>query len=108
MDDLSMFQRPRTVALEDEKPGTYGMVSIYPLHRLVKCGSAGYVTTIYNWGNPGLTLLRRLGRSAHQNGAVVGKLNMCASFDLDLELERTLRRARQVRMRIEFENSLYS
>ncbi|MED6111273.1 hypothetical protein PIB30_051044 [Stylosanthes scabra] len=45
--DLSMFQRPRTIALEDEKPGTYGMVSIYPLHRLVKCGFAGYVTTIY-------------------------------------------------------------
>ncbi|MED6139849.1 hypothetical protein PIB30_087822 [Stylosanthes scabra] len=40
MEDLSMFQRPRTVALEYEKPGTYGMVSIYPLYRLVECGSA--------------------------------------------------------------------
>ncbi|MED6162521.1 hypothetical protein PIB30_071243, partial [Stylosanthes scabra] len=29
-------------------------------------------------------------------------------LDLDLELERTLRRARQVRRRIEFENFLYS
>ncbi|MED6134424.1 hypothetical protein PIB30_036924 [Stylosanthes scabra] len=29
-------------------------------------------------------------------------------LDLDLELERTLTRARQVRSRIEFENSLYS
>ncbi|MED6146989.1 hypothetical protein PIB30_039846 [Stylosanthes scabra] len=41
-----MFQRPRSVALEYEKPRTYGMVLIYPLDRLVECGSAGYVTTI--------------------------------------------------------------
>ncbi|MED6216341.1 hypothetical protein PIB30_006985 [Stylosanthes scabra] len=33
-----MFQRPRTVALEYEKPGTYGTVLIYPLNRLVECG----------------------------------------------------------------------
>ncbi|MED6172843.1 hypothetical protein PIB30_053729 [Stylosanthes scabra] len=38
MKDLSMFQRPRTVALEDEKPETYGTVLIYPLNRLVECG----------------------------------------------------------------------
>ncbi|MED6143832.1 hypothetical protein PIB30_009643 [Stylosanthes scabra] len=38
MEDLSMFQRPRTVALEDENPGTYGTVLIYPLNRLVECG----------------------------------------------------------------------
>ncbi|MED6147353.1 hypothetical protein PIB30_043333 [Stylosanthes scabra] len=43
MEDLSMFQRPRSVALEYEKPGTYGTVLIYPLDRLVECGSAGYV-----------------------------------------------------------------
>ncbi|MED6109097.1 hypothetical protein PIB30_030431 [Stylosanthes scabra] len=35
MEDLSMFQRPKTVALEDENPGTYGTVLIYPLNRLV-------------------------------------------------------------------------
>ncbi|MED6133767.1 hypothetical protein PIB30_031208 [Stylosanthes scabra] len=61
-------------------------------------------------GNFGLTLLRRLGRTpradASSNGAVAGELNMCA--DLDLETERTLRRVRQVRRRIEFENSLHS
>ncbi|MED6170953.1 hypothetical protein PIB30_036116 [Stylosanthes scabra] len=42
MEDLSMFQRPRTVALEYEKPETYGTVLTYPLYRLVECGSAGY------------------------------------------------------------------
>ncbi|MED6171772.1 hypothetical protein PIB30_043920 [Stylosanthes scabra] len=36
MEDLSMFQRPRTVALEDENPGT---VLIYPLNRLVSVAS---------------------------------------------------------------------
>ncbi|MED6119963.1 hypothetical protein PIB30_016551 [Stylosanthes scabra] len=41
MEDLSMFQRPRTVALEDENPGTYGTVLIYPLNRLVECGFVG-------------------------------------------------------------------
>ncbi|MED6216861.1 hypothetical protein PIB30_012030 [Stylosanthes scabra] len=41
MEDLSMFQRPRTVALEDEKPGTYGTLLIYPLNRLVECGFVG-------------------------------------------------------------------
>ncbi|MED6210028.1 hypothetical protein PIB30_060211 [Stylosanthes scabra] len=41
MKDLSMFQRPRTVALEDENPGTYGTVLIYPLNRLVECGFVG-------------------------------------------------------------------
>ncbi|MED6203945.1 hypothetical protein PIB30_004532 [Stylosanthes scabra] len=41
MEDLSMFQRPRTVALEDENPGTYGTVLIYPLDRLVECGFVG-------------------------------------------------------------------
>ncbi|MED6156316.1 hypothetical protein PIB30_013348 [Stylosanthes scabra] len=41
MEDLSMFQRPRTVALEDEKPGTYGTVLIYPLNRLEECGFVG-------------------------------------------------------------------
>ncbi|MED6137030.1 hypothetical protein PIB30_061186 [Stylosanthes scabra] len=40
MEVLSMFQRPRSVALEYEKPGTYGTVLIYPLDRLVECGSA--------------------------------------------------------------------
>ncbi|MED6109613.1 hypothetical protein PIB30_035310 [Stylosanthes scabra] len=98
MEDLSMFQRPKIVALEDEKPGTYGTVLIYPLDRLVECRFAGYMLNIYTWelslsqlqplffsqpksslaltrwendpnpilGNPVLTLLRRLGRSAHQ------------------------------------------
>ncbi|MED6125999.1 hypothetical protein PIB30_074093 [Stylosanthes scabra] len=41
MEDLSMFQRPRTVALEHENPGTYGTVLIYPLNRLVECGFVG-------------------------------------------------------------------
>ncbi|MED6220244.1 hypothetical protein PIB30_043047 [Stylosanthes scabra] len=41
MEDLSMFQRPWTVALEDENPGTYGTVLIYPLDRLVECGFVG-------------------------------------------------------------------
>ncbi|MED6209057.1 hypothetical protein PIB30_050965 [Stylosanthes scabra] len=36
-----MFQRPRTVALEYEKLGTYGTVLIYPLNRLVECGFVG-------------------------------------------------------------------
>ncbi|MED6196640.1 hypothetical protein PIB30_049331 [Stylosanthes scabra] len=39
MEDLSMFQTPRTVALEDENPGTYGTVLIYPLNRLVTVAS---------------------------------------------------------------------
>ncbi|MED6140354.1 hypothetical protein PIB30_092358 [Stylosanthes scabra] len=39
MEDLSMFQRPMSVALEYEKPETYGTVLIYPLDRLVECGS---------------------------------------------------------------------
>ncbi|MED6147609.1 hypothetical protein PIB30_045377 [Stylosanthes scabra] len=34
MEDLSMFQRHRSVALEYEKPETYGMVLTYPLDRL--------------------------------------------------------------------------
>ncbi|MED6169533.1 hypothetical protein PIB30_022160 [Stylosanthes scabra] len=46
MEDLCMFQRPRTVALEYEKPRTYGTVLIYPLYRLVECGSAGALTQI--------------------------------------------------------------
>ncbi|MED6123911.1 hypothetical protein PIB30_054097 [Stylosanthes scabra] len=79
MEVLSMFQRPRPVALEYEKPGTYRTVLIYPLDRLGDRSS---------------------------NGAVAGELNMCA--DLDLEIERTLRHARQVRRQIEFENSLHS
>ncbi|MED6197077.1 hypothetical protein PIB30_053356 [Stylosanthes scabra] len=37
----NMLQRPRTVALKDEKPGTYGTVLIYPLNRLVECGFVG-------------------------------------------------------------------
>ncbi|MED6212744.1 hypothetical protein PIB30_086517 [Stylosanthes scabra] len=41
MEDLSMFQRPRTIALEYEKPGTYGTVLIYPLNLLVECGFVG-------------------------------------------------------------------
>ncbi|MED6132428.1 hypothetical protein PIB30_018818 [Stylosanthes scabra] len=44
MKDLSMFQRPRSVALEYEKPGTYGTVLIYPLDRLVECGFAGFIS----------------------------------------------------------------
>ncbi|MED6150113.1 hypothetical protein PIB30_069208 [Stylosanthes scabra] len=85
MEDLSMFQKPRTVALEYEKPETYGMVLIYPLYHLVECGFAG---------NPGLTLLRYLGREPHQNGAVTGELNMCAGFGLenrDIVHERIVR-----------------
>ncbi|MED6183668.1 hypothetical protein PIB30_039876 [Stylosanthes scabra] len=39
MEDLSMFQRPRTVALEDENPETYGTTLIYPLDRLVSVAS---------------------------------------------------------------------
>ncbi|MED6176159.1 hypothetical protein PIB30_085412 [Stylosanthes scabra] len=39
MEDLSMFQRPRSVALEYEKPRTYGTVLIYPLDRLVESHS---------------------------------------------------------------------
>ncbi|MED6192741.1 hypothetical protein PIB30_012911 [Stylosanthes scabra] len=69
-----MFQRPRSIALEYEKPGSYGTGLIYLVDCLVECGFAGYVTTIH----------------------------------LDLEIERTLRRARQVRRRIEFENYLHS
>ncbi|MED6148228.1 hypothetical protein PIB30_051062 [Stylosanthes scabra] len=84
MEDLSMFKRPRTVALEDENPGTYGTALIYPLNRLVSVAS--WVTRLLILGsNPNPDLL-----------------------DLDLELERTLRRATQVRRRIEFQNSLYS
>ncbi|MED6202079.1 hypothetical protein PIB30_101775 [Stylosanthes scabra] len=41
MEDLSMFQRPRTVALEDEKPRTYRTVLIYPFNRLVEYGFVG-------------------------------------------------------------------
>ncbi|MED6121918.1 hypothetical protein PIB30_034777 [Stylosanthes scabra] len=41
MEDLSMFQRPRIIALEDENHGTYGTVLIYPLNRLVECGFVG-------------------------------------------------------------------
>ncbi|MED6207385.1 hypothetical protein PIB30_035291 [Stylosanthes scabra] len=41
MEDLSMFQRLRTVALEYEKPEAYGTVLIYPLNRLVECGFMG-------------------------------------------------------------------
>ncbi|MED6204861.1 hypothetical protein PIB30_012632 [Stylosanthes scabra] len=36
MEVLSMFQRPKSVALEYEKPGTYGTGLIYPLDRLVE------------------------------------------------------------------------
>ncbi|MED6195314.1 hypothetical protein PIB30_036785 [Stylosanthes scabra] len=43
MEDLSMFQRPRTVALEYEKPGTHGTVLIYPLDRLVEFGFMGNI-----------------------------------------------------------------
>ncbi|MED6207336.1 hypothetical protein PIB30_034847 [Stylosanthes scabra] len=39
MEDLSMFQRPRIIALEDENPGTYGTILIYPLNRLVSVAS---------------------------------------------------------------------
>ncbi|MED6137743.1 hypothetical protein PIB30_067854 [Stylosanthes scabra] len=42
MEDLSMFQSPRSVALEYEKPETYGTMLIYPLDRLVECAFAGY------------------------------------------------------------------
>ncbi|MED6111563.1 hypothetical protein PIB30_053367 [Stylosanthes scabra] len=77
MEDLSMFQRPRSVALEYEKPGTFGVGLIPPTRPLDRVWLRG--------SNPNPDLL-----------------------DLDLELERTLRRARQVRRRIEFENSLYS
>ncbi|MED6211142.1 hypothetical protein PIB30_070795 [Stylosanthes scabra] len=48
MEDLSMFQRLRTVALEDENPGTYGTVLIYPLNRLVECGFVGN-TAVNPW-----------------------------------------------------------
>ncbi|MED6212258.1 hypothetical protein PIB30_081557 [Stylosanthes scabra] len=41
MEDLSMFQRPRTIAMEDENPGIYGTVLIYPLNLLVECGFVG-------------------------------------------------------------------
>ncbi|MED6220280.1 hypothetical protein PIB30_043384 [Stylosanthes scabra] len=41
MEDLSMFQRPRTVVLEYEKLGTYETELIYPLNRLVECGFMG-------------------------------------------------------------------
>ncbi|MED6224169.1 hypothetical protein PIB30_081321 [Stylosanthes scabra] len=60
--------------------------------------------------------------ASSSNGAVAGELNMCARFWLfvnishsnpdllvfDPEIERTLRRARQVWRRIEFENFLRS
>ncbi|MED6187613.1 hypothetical protein PIB30_078072 [Stylosanthes scabra] len=94
MEDLSMFQRPRSVALEYEKPGTYGTVLIYPLDRLIRELRINLVAT------------PRAGASSKWRRC--RELNVCADFDLDLELERTLRRARQVRRRIEFENSLYS
>ncbi|MED6216860.1 hypothetical protein PIB30_012029 [Stylosanthes scabra] len=48
MEDLYMFQRPRTVALEYEKPGTYGTVLIYLLNRLVECGFVGN-TAVNPW-----------------------------------------------------------
>ncbi|MED6148772.1 hypothetical protein PIB30_055974 [Stylosanthes scabra] len=48
MEDLSMFQRPKTVALEDENPGTYGVALVYPLNRLVECGFVGD-TAINPW-----------------------------------------------------------
>ncbi|MED6207142.1 hypothetical protein PIB30_033058 [Stylosanthes scabra] len=44
MEDLSLFKRPSTVALEYEKPGTYGTVLIYLLNRLVECGFVGNMT----------------------------------------------------------------
>ncbi|MED6120351.1 hypothetical protein PIB30_020031 [Stylosanthes scabra] len=53
MEDLSMFQRPRIVALEYEKPETYGTVLIYPLNRLVECGFAGYMSV-----NPWVDVMR--------------------------------------------------
>ncbi|MED6157726.1 hypothetical protein PIB30_025998 [Stylosanthes scabra] len=92
MEDLSMFQRPRTVALEDENPGTYGriresqinLVATPPAERSSKWRRCRGVKHARR-SNPNPDLL-----------------------DLDLELERTLRRARQVRRRIQFENSLYS
>ncbi|MED6172037.1 hypothetical protein PIB30_046425 [Stylosanthes scabra] len=49
MEDLSMFQRLRTVALEYEKPRTYGTMLIYPLNRLVECGFVGN-TAVNPWG----------------------------------------------------------
>ncbi|MED6207276.1 hypothetical protein PIB30_034277 [Stylosanthes scabra] len=48
MEDLSMFQRLRTVALEDENPGSYGTVLTYPLNRLVERGFVGD-TAINPW-----------------------------------------------------------
>ncbi|MED6116917.1 hypothetical protein PIB30_104828 [Stylosanthes scabra] len=148
MEDLSMFQRPRTVALEDENPlgisGVYGDKSDISIHGLAPFYQILFISLINHHsptiatlvflttkivlcvnslgddpslvlGNTILILLRRLGRSTCQNGAVAGELNMHAGsnpnpdlLDLDLELERTLRRARHVRRRIKFENSLYS
>ncbi|MED6160109.1 hypothetical protein PIB30_048289 [Stylosanthes scabra] len=48
MEDLSMLQGPRTVALEYEKPRTYETVLIYPLNRLVECGFVGN-TAVNPW-----------------------------------------------------------
>ncbi|MED6219637.1 hypothetical protein PIB30_037610 [Stylosanthes scabra] len=93
-----MFQRPRSIALEYEKPGTYGTVLIYPLDRLVECGFAepsfarniNYLdspTTIPSCfqrkGNSGLTLLRRLGRTLIKRSSVQVESDIVSRFLLE-------------------------
>ncbi|MED6160526.1 hypothetical protein PIB30_052187 [Stylosanthes scabra] len=77
MEDLSMFQRPRTVALElmevvDLPTRPIGRVWLRGLHaKHLYLGISG---------NPDIILLRYLGRSARQSCAVAGELNMRAGF----------------------------
>ncbi|MED6196221.1 hypothetical protein PIB30_045403 [Stylosanthes scabra] len=102
MEVLSMFQRPRSVALQYEKPGTYGTVLIYPLDRLVECGFADSIAWSFipreNDTHFTVVLLVRFGALAEIGayqvfGAVAGE-NM---YDLgyDSEPERTLSRRRR-------------
>ncbi|MED6176382.1 hypothetical protein PIB30_087715 [Stylosanthes scabra] len=70
MEDLSMFQRPRTVAMEDENPGTYGTVLIYPLNRLVECGFMGD-TAVHPWVD---IFCRRQGFARENLGPLLWKM----------------------------------
>ncbi|MED6186816.1 hypothetical protein PIB30_070341 [Stylosanthes scabra] len=118
MEDLSMFQRPRIIALEDENPGTYGTVLIYPLNRLVERGFVGDTAV-----NPWVGIFCRRQGFARESESLMriresqinlpvtpraerlSKWRRCRGVKHTLiwKLERMLRRARQVRRRIEFE-----
>ncbi|MED6222826.1 hypothetical protein PIB30_068231 [Stylosanthes scabra] len=70
MEDLSMFQRPRTIALEYEKPGTYGTVLIYPLNRLVECGFVGNMAV-----NPWVGIVCRRQAFARESESLMRRKN---------------------------------